>query len=183
MALDYNSLLVSVGFSAAGLALALVGSWLLVQTERFMLTWSAGLVLIVGNVATYSFYVQSPSLFLGGLSMVLLLLAFAVIHGAAVQFVRGISPLRTIFTGAVPAIVFVVVPMAFGFDGVGFFFENLGAAILLFLSAAEYWRGRDETRFPLIGLTVLYSATGITFVLCALMIVVNGELVLSSTLR
>ena len=47
MTLDYNSLLIALGFSGACLAATLLMSWLVARTELFLLTWAAGVVLIV----------------------------------------------------------------------------------------------------------------------------------------
>ena len=176
MDLDYNSLLLSVGFSAAGLALAILGGWLLTRTEGFMLTWSIGLVLIVGNVLSYSQYVREGSRFAVGLSMVLLVLAFSTLYGAAVQFVRHESPLRSIALVGLPSVLLVLVPTVLGYDAIGLFAENLLCGLILLAIAVVYWRGRAEAPVPIYGVAVLYAVVGVSFLLCALMIARAGEL-------
>jgi len=180
MALDYNSLLLAVGFSAAGLAMALFGSWLIARTERFMLTWSLGLLLIVFNIMVYSHYVQSPDPVTGALSMVLLPLSFAIVYGAAVQFARGLSPLRPILWAAPATAIAVALPMALGYDGIGFMSGNTLAALLFLGCAREYWAARAEARVPLVALTVLYTATAASFGLCALVLALQGQAVLAA---
>ncbi|TIX99633.1 MAG: GGDEF domain-containing protein, partial [Mesorhizobium sp.] len=56
MSLDYHSLLLAVGFSAACLSLTLFGIWLTARTEKFLLTWSISALLIVGDVFIYEDY-------------------------------------------------------------------------------------------------------------------------------
>ena len=47
MPLDYNSLLLAIGFAGAGLAISMFGSWLAQRTEGFLLTWAIGVGLVV----------------------------------------------------------------------------------------------------------------------------------------
>ena len=180
MALDYNSLLLAVGLSAAGLAMALFGSWIIARTERFMLTWSLGLLLIVVNVMVYSHYVQAPDPVTGALSMVLLPTLFAIVYGAAVQFARGMSPLRPILWTAPVTAVAIALPMALGYDGIGFMAGNALAALLFMGCAREYWTARAEARVPLVALTVLYTSTAASFWLCALVLALQGQAVLAA---
>ncbi|MCX5516041.1 GGDEF domain-containing protein [Kaistia algarum] len=179
MSLDYNSLLLSVGFSAAGLAIAILGGWLLVRTERFMLTWAIGLAFLVGQVASYSYYVHRPTVVGATASMVLLLLGFSTLYGAAVQFVCFRSPIAPFARAAIPSILSVAIPMAFGLDGIGFFTANFAAGLIFCATAAQYWRGRREARVPLIGVSILYGVVAASFFLCAAVIAMDGKAILS----
>ena len=49
MSLDYNSLLLAVGFSAACLCMTLFGIWLTARSEKFLLTWAVSVLLIVAD--------------------------------------------------------------------------------------------------------------------------------------
>ena len=60
MLLDYNSLLLAIGFAGACLTITLFATWLSARSEGFLLTWSIGGLLIVGSVLAYSAYVQKP---------------------------------------------------------------------------------------------------------------------------
>ncbi|RUW83184.1 GGDEF domain-containing protein, partial [Mesorhizobium sp. M8A.F.Ca.ET.059.01.1.1] len=50
MSLDYTSLLLAVGFSAACLSLTLFGMWLTARSEKFLLTWAISLVFVAGDI-------------------------------------------------------------------------------------------------------------------------------------
>lgn len=90
MSLDYNSLLLAVGFSAACLSLTLFGIWLTARTEKFLLTWSISALLIVGDVVIYQDYIKAPGRILGIATFTLLLAGFSTMLGAAYQ-VRPIA--------------------------------------------------------------------------------------------
>ena len=178
MLLDYNSLLLAVGFSAACLSLTLFGTWLTARSERFLLTWSVGVLVIVAEVFAFNAYIARPEPVLGLLSLMLLLFAFSVMLGAAHQFRTGRSPLPRIIVGAGLSCAIALPPMALGYDGLGFMLENVLAALLLFGTAHEYWKGRREAPAQLVGMTLLYSLTAASFVLCAAALAWDGKLVL-----
>ncbi|RWL17783.1 MAG: GGDEF domain-containing protein [Mesorhizobium sp.] len=178
MSLDYHSLLLAVGFSAACLSLTLFAIWLTARTEKFLLTWAISALLIVGDVVIYKDYIETPGRILGIATFALLLVGFSTMLGAAYQFRSGRSPIPLTVLGSCISLALALPPMALGYDGLGFMFENLLAALLLFATAYQYWIGRAEAPVPIIGLTVLYSTTGISFVLCAMALGWDGKLVL-----
>ncbi|RWC96377.1 MAG: GGDEF domain-containing protein [Mesorhizobium sp.] len=178
MLLDYNSMLLAVGFSAACLSMTLFGTWLTARSDRFLLTWAISVLLIVGEVFVYDAYIKAPGPVLGVLTLALLLLGFSVMLGAAHQFRTGRSPLPRVLVGAGISLALALPPMALGYDGLGFMLENFLAGLLLFVTAREYWRGREEAPAPLQGVALLYSLTAASFVLCAAVLVWDGRLVL-----
>ncbi|CDX19658.1 Diguanylate cyclase [Mesorhizobium sp. ORS 3324] len=178
MLLDYNSLLLAVGFSAACLSLTLFGTWLTARSDRFLLTWAISVLVVVAEVFVYDAYIGAPGKALGVLTLALLLLGFSVMLGAAHQFRTGRSPLPCIALGTGIAFALALPPMALGYDGLGFMLENFLAALLLFGTAYEYWRGRAEAPAQLVGVALLYSLTAASFVLCAAVLAWDGKLVL-----
>ena len=177
MSLDYTSLLLAVGFSAACLALTLFGMWLTARSEKFLLTWAISLLLVVGDIFVYDAYIDMPGRLLGLATIALLLLGFSTMLGAAFQFRTGGSPMPRTMLGGISLAV-ALPPMALGYDGLGFMFENAFAALLLFATAREYWKGRDEAPALTTGITALYSATATSFALCAMVLAWDGKLVL-----
>ncbi|QPC92786.1 GGDEF domain-containing protein [Mesorhizobium sp. INR15] len=178
MSLDYTSLLLAVGFSAACLSLTLFGMWLTARSERFLLTWAISLLLVVGDIFVYDAYIEMPGRLLGVATLAFLLLGFSAMLGAAYQFRTGGSPMRRMLIGSGISLGAALPPMALGYDGLGFLFENMFAALLLFATAYEYWKGRDEAPALTIGITALYSATAASFALCALVLAWDGKLIL-----
>ncbi|MGO6711400.1 GGDEF domain-containing protein [Rhizobium johnstonii] len=177
MMLDYNSLLLALGVSAACLAVTLMGSWLVRRAETVLLTATVGLVLVVSGIFVYSAYVNTPEKWLGVANFVLFHAGFATIWGAGKQFLTGRVSLPAIASRAFAAMVFSVVPMLSGYDGLAFIADNLAIALLLFATARQYWLARAEAPAPLLGITVLYTLTAITFVLCAAVLISDGKLV------
>ena len=178
MLLDYNSLLLAVGFSAACLSLTLFGTWLTARSDRFLLTWAVSVLVVVAEVFVYDAYIAAPGPILGVVTLALLLLGFSVMLGAAHQFRTGSSPLPRIALGTTVSYALALPPMALGYDALGFILENALAALLLFGTAHEYWKGRDEARAPLVGVALLYCLTAASFVLCAAVLAWDGKLVL-----
>lgn len=178
MSLDYNSLLLAVGFSAACLSLTLFGIWLTARSEKFLLTWAVSVLLVVADVFTYKAYIETPGRVLGIATFTLLLLGFSTMLGAARQFTTGRSPLPSILLGGGISLAATLPPITLGYDGLGFMLENSFAALLLFATAFEYWKGRTEFPAPIIGIAGLYSATAISFALCAMVLALDGKLVL-----
>lgn len=98
--------------------------------------------------------------------------------GAGKQFLTGRVSLPAIAIRAIAAMVFSVVPMLSGYDGLAFIADNLAIALLLFATARQYWLARAEAPAPLLGITALYTLTAISFVLCAAVLISDGKLVL-----
>ncbi len=69
-------------------------------------------------------------------------------------------------------------PLVIGYDGIAFIAQNSAIATMLFATAWQYWRAREEALVPLIGISVLYCLTGVSFVLCAAVLVADGKAVL-----
>ncbi|MGO7037656.1 GGDEF domain-containing protein [Rhizobium acaciae] len=178
MMLDYNSLLLALGVSAACLAVTLMGSWLVRRSETVLLTATVGLVLVVSGIFVYSAYVNTPEKWLGVANFVLFHAGFATIWGAGKQFLTGRVSLLAIAIRAFAAMVFSVVPMLSGYDGLAFIADNLAIALLLFATARQYWLARAEAPAPLLGIAVLYTLTAISFFLCAAVLISDGKLVL-----
>ncbi|MGO7674586.1 GGDEF domain-containing protein [Rhizobium ruizarguesonis] len=178
MMLDYNSLLLALGVSAACLAVTLMGSWLVRRSETVLLTATVGLVLVVSGIFIYSAYVNTPEKWLGVANFLLFHAGFATIWGAGKQFLTGRVSLLAIAIRALAATVFSVVPMLSGYDGLAFIADNLAIALLLFATARQYWLARAEAPAPLLGIAVLYTLTAISFVLCAAVLISDGKLVL-----
>ena len=176
--LDNTTLLVALGVSTICLLLTLLGMWLTRRTDRFMLTWVYGLVCIAIGTFSYSYYSLYPEPILGSIWCFFILSGFSIIYAAAHQFRTGRSPLGRSLKLSVLTVNMTTPAMLFGYDGLAFIILNLVVMILLFASAWEYWLARAESPGPLVGIVTLYSLAAISFFLCALVLIVDGKLVL-----
>jgi diguanylate cyclase (GGDEF)-like protein len=178
MIVDYNSLLLAIGFSGAGLSLAFFGTWLTARTDSFLLTWSVGVLLLVCSVFVYRQYALQPDPRLSVLAFAMLLGGLTVVLGAAYQFRGRPAPLLRGLPVLAVAYLLSLPPLAFGYDGLGLMITNLVAAAILGMTAFEYWRGRAEAPTPIVGLSVLYAVAGMSFLLCAVVLIVDGRLII-----
>ncbi|RDJ24310.1 GGDEF domain-containing protein [Bosea caraganae] len=175
MPLDYNSLLIAIGFSSAGLALTFFTSWLVAKTERFLMTWSVGLALIVVATLIYAAFLQDFAPILGATGFSVLLMGLVVVMAAGRQFRTGRLPVKTMALSAALSIAPMAVPMLTGYTGIAFIALNLGATAILFATAWDYWLGRAEARTPILLLAVLYALTGVSFAACAVVLVYERQ--------
>lgn len=169
--LDYHSLLIAIGFSSAGLALTFFTSWLVAKTERFLMTWSVGLTLIMVATLIYAAFLRDFAPILGATAFSVLLMGLVVVMAAGRQFRTGLLPKKTMAISAALSIAPMAVPMLTGYIGVAFIALNLGATAILFATAWDYWLGRAEARTPIVLLAVLYALTGLSFAACAVVLI------------
>jgi len=167
MLFDYSSILLALGFAGSCLAVTLFATWLSSRNETFILTWAIGLGLIVLHSFIYGAYVQRPATLLAMGAFVLLILGLALLYVASALF-RG-QRMSLPGTAAIIAVAFVVglSGFAMGVDGVGFIMTNLVCAGFLFATAWQYAQARQEAPGAILGLVILYSLVGLSFVLCA----------------
>jgi diguanylate cyclase (GGDEF)-like protein len=176
MPLDYGSLLLAFGLVGAGLSATLFAAWLSARTQGFLLTWAVGVLLLVGAVFLYNAYVRTPRIAFAMGAFGLLMLGLSVILGAAVQFRRGRLPVRRIAFAGVAALIVVLPPFALGYDGLATIAGNMVAAIFLLATARQYWKARGEAPLSVIALSTIYAVIGVSFGLCAAVLIADGNL-------
>ncbi|CAN7151142.1 diguanylate cyclase [Neorhizobium sp. LjRoot104] len=178
MMLDYHSLLLALGVSAACLMVTLFGTWYSRRTDSFLLTLVIALCLTVSGIFAYSSYTVEADVVGASIAYTFLMAGFGTIYAASVQFRRGARP--WIMAGAITAVaaIFGLPLMIAGLDGLGFIVMNLATAALLLGTARQYWCARREAPGPLIGMAVLYGATSVSFALCALVLIDGRQWVL-----
>jgi diguanylate cyclase (GGDEF)-like protein len=183
MPLDYNSLLIALGFSGGCLFLMLLVNWLAARAEEIMLGWAISVALIVCNVVSYSRYVDVPEKTLGAAVFISLLAALAILLAMGRQFRSHRRQWRFAFGASIASCAPAVVALLYGPAGLAFILYNVAAAGLLFLTAWEYWKAHEEAPLPISCLCLLYVAIGISFLLCALVLAGRGTLALDGAPR
>ncbi len=175
MMLDYQSLLLALGVSAACLMVTLFGTWVSRRTDSFLLTLVAALGLTISGILTYNLYGSHMGPILGAFAYSLLMGGFSVIFAASVQFRTGLRPWRLAMLLALVTISAGAPFMAIGLNGLGLVVMNVATAILLAGTAHQYWCARAEAPVPLTGMSVLYLMSAASFSLCATMLIHGGQ--------
>lgn len=173
--LDFTSLLLAAGLSGICLGITMLALWWPTRQERFLLTWSIGVLLLVAHVLAYWRYVIEPHPAMGMLVVTLLPLGFAFVYAAAQHFFSGEHPRKRASIACAVSLVLVVPPMLAGYDGVALIAQNFLAATWLMLSAVVYGRNRRAIPTVLTGLSVLYATCALSFFACGLVILTGGQ--------
>ncbi|GLQ08719.1 GGDEF domain-containing protein [Devosia yakushimensis] len=179
MILDQISFLTAIGFSSAALTVTLLVSWMVSRKDSYLLSWSIGMALVVAGVIAYSMldqYVPAVQF----MSFALLMAGFTFIYGGAVQFRTGTVSIPKVFSLGSATIGLTSSIFALGYSGIATAAANFGIAQLLGLSAFEYWAGRKEAALPLTLTVALYALTALSFVLCGLVLLIDGQYVLTA---
>jgi diguanylate cyclase (GGDEF)-like protein len=173
--LDYHSLLTAFALSGCGLAITFFVSWLVSRTERFLIAWTFGVAFMALGVLIYSWYALTMSPAIGAAGYTILLTGLAFVFGAGREFRTGVLPWRSMAIMAIASSLAMAFPMLAGYNGVAIVMLNVAATIILLITAWDYWLGRAEARLAIPLLTVLYLATGLSFVPCAVLLLLDGE--------
>ncbi|MGR6429745.1 GGDEF domain-containing protein [Rhizobium sp. PAMB 3182] len=178
MMLDYNSLLLALGFSAICLMLTLLGTWVSRRADSFLLTLVVALFFIIVGIFIFSDYTLETGVLRACLAYASLMAGFSTIYAGSVQFRTGRSPWMLSSALAVATIVPGLALILWGLDGVGFILMNTATAALLIGTGWQYWRARAEAPGPLTGMVFLYILSGISFALCAAVLLSRRQWVL-----
>ena len=178
--LDQNSLLIAIGVAATGLMLTLLVAWAGARQEKYLLCWGGGLSLIVASVIVYGLFSEPYQPALQFVVFELLITGFAFTHVGAVLFRKGsITPSPPLFmwTAATSTMGLAFV---FGLSGLGTAIANIVCAGYFVLAGAEFWRGRAEAPLAMWMQALLYWLTAASFLLCAGVLLFNGQFVLTA---
>ncbi|WP_117195223.1 GGDEF domain-containing protein [Rhizobium terrae] len=175
MMLDYHSLLLALGVSAACLMVTLFGTWFSRRTDSFLLTLVVALFLIVSGIFAYSSYTIETGILRVSIAYAFLMAGFCTTYAAAVQFRTGTKPWKLSVALSLVTIAAGVPLMLAGLDGLGLIVMNIATASLLIGTAWQYVAARQEAPGPLCGMAILYTLSGISFALCAVVLIGDGE--------
>lgn len=176
MMLDYQSLLLALGVSAACLMVTLFGTWFSRRTDSFLLTLAISLCLVVAGIAVYSTFSAQSGLAPAAIAYALFMIGFSTIYAASVQFRIGMSPWRLAGTLSFVSLALGMPLILVGLDGLGLIIMNVLTATLLVGTGCQYWTARKEAPGPLLGMVILYCVSGFSFALCAGVLIADGRM-------
>lgn len=174
MSLHYASLLLAIAFSGFAVLVAAFASWINTRRERYLVLGAVGLAFIstgVGLMALRNGYYNLVTL-LGPFSP--LLAGMAIVYASVREFVHKTSPWPPILIGAA-GIISIAVAFSTGYMGAGNIALNTFMGLLLVLCSIEYAGAREDMRPAMIANSVLYVATGVSFLVCAVAVAVSGD--------
>jgi diguanylate cyclase (GGDEF) domain len=173
--LDYKSLLLALGVSAACLVVTLFGTWFSRRTDSFLLTLVVALALIVTGIFAYSSYTLQSGEMWVCMAYIFLVTGFSTTYAASVQFRTGRKPWMLAAVLSILCIAVGLPPLLADLDGVGLIVMNVAAAALLVGTGWQYVAARREAPGPLCGMAILYALSGLSFVLCALVLITEKQ--------
>jgi diguanylate cyclase (GGDEF)-like protein len=176
--IDYNSLLIALSFCSIGLAFTFFVNWYVSRADRVLMTWGIGVSFLVLSLFVYRDFVEEFSPVVGVVAFAALLIGLTFFLGAGRQFNTGSLPVVTMLVTATLSIAAMAAPMLAGYDGVSYIILNIAAAAIMFATGLDYWRWRGEAPMLIILLTSLYSLTSLSFVLCAVVLVLDQSWVM-----
>lgn len=176
--LDFASLLVAIGFSAAFLSAILLAAWRTSRKDGFLLTCGIGALLIAISVGFSALDSARPSSAMLTAAFTLLLAGNAHLYGSAAQFRLGTSPWRRIGTASLVTIVLTLLPMLGGYNGITYAIGFLASAALLVMVSHQFWLARDQAPMTSLAIAALYLLVGLSFLpRAALVLLDNGIIV------
>jgi diguanylate cyclase (GGDEF)-like protein len=177
--LDYNSLLIALSFCSLGLAFTFFVSWSVSRADRVLVSWGIGVSFLGASLFVYRDFVEKFSPLMGTVAFAALLLGLAFFMGAGRQFRTGRLPVRMMAIASVVSIAVMAIPMLLGYDGISYIALNIGCAALMSVTGWDYWRYRAEAPTLILLLSSLYVLTALSFVLCAVVLVHDGNWVMN----
>jgi diguanylate cyclase (GGDEF)-like protein len=172
--LDQNTLFFAAGVCSLAVALNILTVWYQNRWDRFLLWGCLGMIVLgVGSVFYYS-----SDLALAPSSII----AFSVMTCGFMLLLVGANtvskiPVPTSLLVVATAIMTVVIitPIMMGYAGIGIAIFNIFAAIILTRIGIAFMSVYHEAPVPVSGMVGLYFLTAVSFVLCALVIVVEQQ--------
>lgn len=146
------------------------------RKSHFKLIWATGAILFALHVLAFWFYAQGAPYIVGALACALQGLAAACLYASVRRFLDdGYQPLRSVLFLIIPYLLIVPPIFLAGYDGVALVIQNFVTASLLLAAGASYLRKLGDAPIALGTLSALYAAAGISFALCGLVLLFDGQ--------
>lgn len=178
--IDNATLMIAVAFSSGALMITLLISWLNARRDGYLMSWAVGMAFVVVALAVLGLRNGRFDLLFQMLPYSALISGLALIYIGTSQFRTGTFPLIPTLTLWLIGMLGTNLPLMFGQSGVGTIVLNLSCAGFMALSGQQYWLCRAEARAPLISGAILFHLTGLSFLLCAVVLLAEGAPVLTA---
>lgn len=173
---DMTSLLLGAAISGTGLCLTMLALVSADRKSHFKVNWAIGAALFVLHVFAYWFFSHGAPQAVGALACALQVVGAAFICASVRQFMDdGFRPLRFVLRVCIPYLLVVPPVFAVGYDGIALVAQNAATASLLLFGGITYLRNRHDAPLALGVLAGLYGLAGLSFALCGLVILIDGN--------
>ncbi|AZO01905.1 MULTISPECIES: GGDEF domain-containing protein [unclassified Mesorhizobium] len=177
--LDFSSLLLAAALSGTCLSITMLAIWLTAPRAPFVLTVACGILVLVAHVVLFWQYSKEPNPWLCQAVLVLLSLGFLIICLSAMQYL-GVGNHGSVVLPTLAAMAAGAVFTYLGFDGIGFLITYSAVTALLAAIGTMFWMKGDHDRRILLVVSFLSGACGLSFALCGLVLLVQGQWVLGA---
>ncbi|KUM24923.1 diguanylate cyclase [Mesorhizobium loti] len=177
--LDFSSLLLAAALSGTCLSITLFAIWFTEPKARFMPTVACGMLVLVAHVVLFWRYTKDASPWLGQIVLALLSLGFLAICLSAMQYL-GFHNYRRAVLPTLAAMAACAAFTYLGFDGIGFQITYAAVTALLAAIGTMFWMKGDHDRRILLVVSFLSGACGVSFALCGLVLLAQGQWVLGA---
>ena len=173
---DMTSMLLGAAVAGIGLCLTMLSMWSADRTAYYKVGWSIGVGFLILHVFAYWFYARDGHVAAGVLACALQPIGAAWLYTSVRKyFDDGFKPLRMSVRVSIPYLLIVPPIFAAGYDGVALVLQNALTASLLALGGITYLQRWKDAPFALGSLAFLYLVTAVSFALCGLVLLVNGQ--------
>ncbi|MBZ9864350.1 diguanylate cyclase [Mesorhizobium sp. CA15] len=172
--LDFSSLLLAAALSGTCLSITMFAIWLATPRARFVLTVACGILVLVAHVVAFWRYTKNADPWLCQVVLALLTLGFLVLCLSAMQYL-GFRDYRRAIVPTLAAMAACAIFTFLGFDGIGFQITYAAVTALLAAIGAMFWMKGDHDRRILLVVSFLSGACGLSFALCGLALLTQGQ--------
>ncbi|AZO29899.1 GGDEF domain-containing protein [Mesorhizobium sp. M1B.F.Ca.ET.045.04.1.1] len=177
--LDFSSLLLAAALSGTCLSITMLAIWFTAPRASFVLTVACGILVLVAHVVLFWRYTKDADPRLCQIVLALLSLGFLVICLSAMQYL-GFRDYRRAILPTLAAMAACAAFTYLGFDGIGFQITYAAVTALLAAIGTMFWMKGDHDRRILLVVSFLSGACGVSFALCGLVLLVQGQWVLGA---
>lgn len=174
---DFGSILLASALSGLCLTFTLASIWFSARSANYVRTMGLGILILVLHIVAFWQYGRNPGPVLAQVTLGLLTLGFLIIYGSANEYL-SIERNRPVLAISVASILTAAALASLGYDGGAFVVAYLTVSGLLAMTAMAFWRSGDSDHRTLIAVSLLCGSCGISFALCAGVLVWEGQWVL-----
>lgn len=173
MLLENNSLLLAAGVTACISSLTFLVSYYSDRTNGLFALATAILITLAFSIVAFVLFALTEYPVIGAFACTSLIISMAFLWAGAKQFRSGRHNTKNTIVLSAVLVLATTMPYSLGLDGVAFIITNAASAVLLLLTAREYWACRAENPRIISLVVSLYALIAASFVICAIVLAIE----------